>query len=192
MPAEQRTSEHDVRDAVQAIIDQLIAFDDATKKRVLRTVGTFFDVSTVPAHPAAVSEKNVNTQVSREPQFGDAAIQSPKDFLFAKQPATDVDRVACLAYYLTHFEDCPHFKTVDISRLNTEAAQMKFSNTSYAVTNAANAGFLVSAGKGQKQLSAMGEKYVEALPDSEAAQQVRQSMGKKRSKTKRKSNGKSA
>ena len=46
----------------------------------------------------------------------------------------------------------PHFRTVDISKLNTEAAQIKFANAAYTVTNATNAGFLVPAGKGNKQL----------------------------------------
>ena len=177
------TAEHDVRDAVQTIIDQLIGFDPGTKQRILRTVGTFFDVS---AHSFKQTDNPPSaTRPLREPHFGEDAELSPKDFLFQKEPATDVDRVACLAYYLTHFRDTAHFKTVDISRLNTEAAQMKFSNAAYAVTNATNAGLLVSAGKGQKQLSAMGERYVEALPDTLAAKDIRASMGKKRSNGKR-------
>ena len=98
--------------------------------------------------------------------------------------------MACLAFYLTHYQDTAHFKTVDISRLNTEAAQMKFSNAAYAVTNATNAGLLVSAGKGYKQISAMGERYVEALPDMEAAKGIRTNMRKKRSNSKRKARAK--
>ena len=77
---------------------------------------------------------------------------SPKEFLLQKQPSTDVERVACLAYYLTTYRSMPHFRTVDISKLNTEAAQIKFANAAYTVTNATNAGFLVPAGKGNKQL----------------------------------------
>jgi len=46
---------------------------------------------------------------------------SPKDFLLEKQPRTDVERIACLAYYLTHYRATPHFKTIDLSILNTEA-----------------------------------------------------------------------
>jgi hypothetical protein len=61
------------------------------------------------------------------------------------------------------------FNTLDISKLNTEAAQVKFSNPSVAVNNAALAGFLVQAGKGDKQISSIGELYVQALPDRDAA-----------------------
>ena len=98
--------------------------------------------------------------------------------------------MVCLAYYLAHFRDTPHFKTTDISRLNTEAAHAKFSNPSYTVANAANAGLLVSAGKGAKQISAMGERYVEALPDRNAAKEVKASMRPRRGRKKANDNSK--
>ena len=84
--------------------------------------------------------------------------------MFEKQPNTDIERVACLAYFLTHYRDTPHFKTLDISKINTEAAQIKFSNAAQAVENATKAGLIVQSLKGQKQLSAIGEQYVQALP----------------------------
>ncbi len=86
-----------------------------------------------------------------------------------KQPQTDVERVACLAYYLTHYRDTPHFKTLDLGKLNTEAAQPKFSNSTYASNNALKMGYLAPATKGQRQLSAAGEQFVTALPDRDAA-----------------------
>jgi len=60
-----------------------------------------------------------------------------------KQPRTDVERVACLAYYLTHYRNTPYFKTLDLGKLNTEAAQPKFSNAAYASNNALKMGYLV-------------------------------------------------
>jgi hypothetical protein len=53
--------------------------------------------------------------------------------------------------------------------LNTEAAQVKLSNAAYAVEHATSAGYLAPAGKGNKQISAIGEIYVQALPDRVAA-----------------------
>ncbi len=94
---------------------------------------------------------------------------SPKEFVLQKQPRTDVERVACLAFYLTHYRNTPHFKTIDISKLNTEAAQSKLSNPAVAVDNATKTGYLAPAIKGTKQLSAPGEVFVQALPDREAA-----------------------
>ena len=94
---------------------------------------------------------------------------SPKDFLFQKQPTMDIQRIACLAYYLTHYRNTPHFKTVDISKLNTEAAQRKFANASSSVNNATQASYLAPVSGGLKQLSAEGERFVDALPDQAAA-----------------------
>lgn len=94
---------------------------------------------------------------------------APKEFLKQKKPSTEVQRVACLAYYLAHARNNPSFKTQEISKLNTEAAGRKFSNASKSVNNATlRNGFLAPAGKGKKQITAFGEDVVEALPDQNA------------------------
>lgn len=90
-----------------------------------------------------------------------------------KQSNTDMERVACLAYYLPHYRDAHRFKTTDISKLNTEAAQIKQSNASNAINNGVRHGYLAPAEKGLKQLSAQGEKYVEALSGREAAKNLK-------------------
>jgi hypothetical protein len=61
---------------------------------------------------------------------------TPKQFIAQKQPETDVERVACLAYYLTHHRKIPRFKAKDIAEINTAAAQPKFTNIRAAVENA--------------------------------------------------------
>jgi hypothetical protein len=184
MSTETQIDERTVHTAVSEMINHLLDFDGNTRRRILHTVETFFS----DAHgesvfrPVAQSTQMAETQSARTTSFANSAELSPKDFLFQKQPHTDVERVACLAYYLTHFRGIPHFKTVDISLLNTEAAQVKFSNSAYAMTNAANAGLLVPAGKGAKQLSAQGERYVEALPDRAAAKEVMASVRARRAR----------
>src|SRR5439155_22512377 len=89
----------------------------------------------------------------------------PKQFVAQKRPTTDTERVAVLAYYLTHTRGTTEFKTKDISALNKEAAQRAFSNTAFAVSNAAQSGYLAPASKGAKQITTRGEAVVEALPD---------------------------
>lgn len=86
-----------------------------------------------------------------------------------KSPRTDVERIACLAYYLTHYRESPHFATADLTALNTESAQPRFANPSNSAKHATTGGYLVQASKGTKQLSAAGEQFVLALPDRETA-----------------------
>jgi hypothetical protein len=89
---------------------------------------------------------------------------------------------------LNAYRATPHFKTLDISALNTEAAQPKFSNTAYSTNNAVKLGYIVPSTKGHRQLSALGERFVQALPDRSAAKEVLLSLRRKnRSKRKRNS-----
>ena len=96
-----------------------------------------------------------------------------KRFVQEKAPQTDVERIAVLAYYLSNYRGVEHFKTADLTALNTEAAQRKFSNAADAASNALKgSGFLADAGKGMRQLTAKGEEAVEALPNREALKAV--------------------
>jgi hypothetical protein len=178
-----KTSEHD---ALQQIINSLNNFDEEAKLKLLRTAMVFFGLDTklhVPsgeyAHSVPASSGNGGPQSNT---FSNKENISPKDFVMSKEPKTDIERVACLAYYLTHFRETPHFKTLDISKINTDAAQPKFSNAAFTVTNATNSGYLTTASKGNKQISAIGEQFVIALPDREQAKAVLEKFKKKRYK----------
>ncbi len=154
----------DDEDVLQAVIAALRPLSPESKSRVIGTVSTFYGLGARPIEPAGPA-----TARSAPAADAEGAGVSPKQFVAEKEPRTDVERVACLAYYLTHYADLPHFKTVDISRLNTEAAQPKFANAAASVNNAGKMGYLVAATKGEKQLSAAGERFVLALPDRERA-----------------------
>ena len=149
--------------ALTQLVSILQELPSESRDRLLRTVMTFFGNS-APGR----SEQTPTDRVTA-PSFSEDRTPSAKDFMFEKRPQTDVERIACLAYYVTHYRDQRFFKTLDLSKLNTEAAQLKFSNAAVAVDNAAKAGFLVQGTKGSKQLSALGELYVQSLPDREAA-----------------------
>jgi hypothetical protein len=159
-------------EALSTIVGVLKQLDDESQRRVLASVGAFLGIGNggyqfTQSMPAKSDLNFVSP--STEPSFSADRTLSAKEFLRDKQPGTDVERVTCLAYYLTHYRDTPHFKTLDISSLNIEAAQPKFSSASVAVENARAKGFLVPSTKGNKQISAAGERYVELLPDREAA-----------------------
>jgi len=160
--------------AFQNLVNTLKPFDNDKKKKLLEMVFKFFELEITSNSVSNITSfgKNPLIEKSYDSEFSKDRSLSPKEFLFEKDPKTDVERVACLAYYLTHYLNTPHFKTIDISKLNTEAAQLKFSNPAFAVDNATKAGYLVPAIKNQKQLSANGEIFVQALPDRDAAKEA--------------------
>ena len=152
-------------EALNAIFQLLNMLDDESRKRVFQTVETYYQFvpSSLP-HPILSSEED-----TPRGQFSEDRSMLPKNFMIQKQPKTEVERVACLGYYLTHYRDTPYFKTLDVSKLNTEAAQPKLSNPAVSMENATKMGYLVPATKGNKQLSAAGEMFVQKMPDREAA-----------------------
>ncbi len=171
--------------ALKEMLDIMSNVAPENRQRLFQSLATFFDLTPV-ADTGSVGRKREGIPFSEE------KVLSPKEFVFQKKPQSDVERVTVLAYYLTHYRDTPYFKTLDISKLNTEAAQAKFSNAAYAVDNATKYGYLVPASKGNKQVSAAGEMFVQALPDRDAAKQAMQSARPKRkSKKSNQSNEKS-
>ena len=159
-------------EAWSTIVGVLKQLDPEAQRRVLQSVQTFLGL---PIQHQVTSRDREPLSASRTVDgqgFSLDRTLSPKEFVRDKHPVTDIERVTCLAYYLAYYRDTPHFKTIDISALNTESAQPKFSNPSVAVDNARAQGYLVPATKGNKQLSAAGEKFVELLPDREAAREA--------------------
>lgn len=168
--------------ALQRIIAELSPLKSEARLRIIDTVRTFFGLPVVSARDLFPARDTPHPPAAGRDtpfQFSEDA-PTAKQFLHDKAPSTDVERVACLAYYLANYRGTPHFKTKDITALNTEAAQRPFSNTAFAVDNAAKTGYLVPSIKGHKQLSAAGERYVEALPDRAAAREIMERPGRKR------------
>ena len=87
-----------------------------SRKRIFQTVGTFFQFeASVSAEASASADLRVSRSApgagniqSTPSTFSGDRTPSPKQFLSEKQPRTDVERVACLAFYLTHYRDTPN------------------------------------------------------------------------------------
>jgi len=88
-----------------------------------------------------------------------------KAFMASKRPASDIERITCLAYYLAHYRSITSFKTIELTKLNTDAAQPKLSNPAASARNAVGQDYLSLAGGGRKQITVRGEALVSALPD---------------------------
>lgn len=159
---------------LQRMIADLSPLSGDAQQRLINTICTFFGLSGLVGMGIASvsSSRSQTTGRASSFQFSEDEPPSVKQFMHEKAPQTDVERVACLAYYLNRYRSTPHVKTKDITALNTESAHRPFSNTALAVDNATKTGYLVPSIKGSKQVSAYGERFVEALPDHEAAKEI--------------------
>jgi hypothetical protein len=176
-------------DVLSTVVRHLQSLSADAQQRVIASALTFLGLQLGSQNSSGPNVRHSGAVAPEVDRFSDDRAPSPKDFLFEKRPTTDVERIACLGYYLTHYRDTPHFKTLDLSKLNTEAAQLKLTNPTVAVDNATKAGLLVPASKGAKQISALGELYVQALPDKESA---RAAVAHARPKRKNRRSGKTA
>jgi hypothetical protein len=160
--------------AVASMLSELSKFEPSVRERIIQTLATFFGISSRDLTWRSRQEPrpSIGTPSSDPAAFSEDRSISPKQFMLEKQARTDVEKVACLSYYLTHYRNTGHFKTLDISKLNTEAAQIKFSNPAVAVENAVKMGYVIPTTRGNKQLSAIGELFVQALPDREKAKEI--------------------
>ena len=162
---------------VSQIVSLLKNMDKEEQVHIINTVTTWLKLDTCqldhsPSGPSKPSQ-SADTPTSTSP-FTTNVEMTPKQFMLEKQPRTDVERLACLAYYLTHYRETPQFRTIELSKLNTEAAQRKFSNAANTAKDAAKAHYFVQAPKKlHRQLSAEGEQIIAALPDREKAAEIR-------------------
>jgi hypothetical protein len=156
-------------EAIKEALAALSPLDQGGRERAVTWIASALGVTTgTPSAAGFTPGGNGGPNAGLASQPG--LLGSAKQFLAQKAPRSDIERVAVLAYFLTHAKGSVHFKTADISTLNVEAAGPRISNASYAVSNAMKkAGYLAAGPKGTRQITARGEALVEALPDHEAA-----------------------
>lgn len=172
--------------AIQTALEALQPLEDAPRKFALTMILTRLGITPASLNVNAGSgggggSGNAGGGGGGGGSQGDIKSMTPKDFLRSKRTTTDLERFICLAFYLASVRDLAHFKTRDITALNTEAAGGKFSNAATTANNAVNqSGFLSHAGGGKKQLTPLGEDVVNALPDREAVAAAMAAAPKKR------------
>lgn len=156
-------------EGISDVVNVFKKIDPDVRSKVLKSVAALLDINYSEPANVTIPSRLENNGNKSYVSFTEDRTMSPKEFLLDKKPQLDVEKIACLAYYLTHYRGQPHFSTQDLSQLNNEAAQKEFSNTSVAIRNAMNGGYLVTASKGLKQLSNNGELLVQILPNKDVA-----------------------
>lgn len=158
--------------AMNTALEALAELDDSERQSAMRwlseTLGTSSSAAPVQAlgrHTGGVENGSVEVEPIEN--------LTPKQFLAGKEPSTDVERMTCLAYYLTKARDIPEFNTSDLTQLNTEAAGRRFTNAAATGKNATTkSGYLTGAGGKKRQITHLGEQIVEALPDHDAVKAI--------------------
>ncbi|MET4922131.1 hypothetical protein P3L51_07150 [Streptomyces sp. PSRA5] len=157
--------------AMHALFEMLSPLGNQARNRAVRWLLDVLEMDSRDLQSDLPESVHVNFPPggSSFPQKGVEDTPTPRSFMSQKKPNSLVERIACLAYYLSTYRDTPHFKTSDLVSLNTEAAAPKFGNPSRDSDNADRQnGYLVTAGRGLKQITPRGEAVVQALPDREA------------------------
>lgn len=163
--------------ALAAVLDALGPLDEKARTFVLRTAIERLELS-ISVGNAGKGERiaravrdDEDTDRNGGGSARDGETPSAKDFLKDKKPASDVQHIAVLAYYLTHYGDKDEFNTQDLMALNTTARGRRITNPTRAVDNATRSGGILIPGTGSsrmKRLSTHGEEVVDALPDQDA------------------------
>ena len=155
--------------AVQDALAALWPLDEDARARAVGGIAAALGVSGAPTSGAGTGRSQFGSAGAGSSN-GAGDLGTPKQFLALKAPATDVERVTVLAYYLTHARGNPHFKTKELSELNVESAGPRLSNAAYAASNATKKMGYLAAGPGRtKQITPRGEALVDNLPDRVAA-----------------------
>lgn len=155
-------------DAIREALEALTPLDSEGRARAVIYIAGALGVAAPGQTPAAVRVDGSLPIATGSGVNG----MSAKQFMAAKKPATAVERITCLAYFLAYGKETAFFKTKDLSEMNREAAGPTFTNISQAAKDAVKAEYLAPAGKGARQLTALGEQVVEALPDHAAVREI--------------------
>lgn len=170
-------------DPAKALVTVLSALDPLDKNDrqwVLQSAANRWSISLPVSHAGSENGGNANAAAVTAPlgkgntANGHAAIAAhdARVFIRTKKPLNDVERVACLAYYIMKTKSQAGFTRKDINAAHTDSGGSNI-NMTRALDNATRQSkYLSNRGQREKQLTTVGEDVVEALPDRDAVAAV--------------------
>lgn len=165
---------HPEVEAVEAIHRALEPLDPEARARVLRSVTSLLEVTTLPTldnrpTSANISPPSPTVGTGIQPQM------SINAFIASKRPGNVYQRLACLAYFLEHHDQTVDVNAKDLATANSNARQANIPGTTNALSDATSKyEFFAPVGRGRKHLTSRGVAVVEALPDQEAVKRALQ------------------
>jgi hypothetical protein len=182
----------DPADALKAVTTALESLPDAEKQWVLQSAASRWALNVQVHNPAGSGGPGTLGGTQNSNFHGSFKTTDARAFMREKKPATDVQRVACLAYF--HMKTGHRtFTSNDIQKINTDSGGSKI-NFKRALDNATRKSHYISTVRGrEKHLTTLGEDIVDALPDQkkvaeieEAAHYLRRGGRRKGKSTKKK------
>lgn len=169
------TKKSNAAEALVVIVDALEALEDADRRWVLQSAASKWAIGLQQsANLGGLGGSSVIQPAPHViPQNGgeaDAAIARSdiRAFVRAKRPTTDVERVACLGYFLLKTTGQAGFTSQAINVAHVESGGSAI-NMPRALDNATRRSkYLSNRGAREKQLTTLGEDVVEALPNRDA------------------------
>jgi hypothetical protein len=172
---------NDSTGALVAVVAALEPLNDADRHWVLQSAASKFALTVQAAAGGGQAGAASTNTVTATPLVGTATTadvqaaitrKDPRAFIRLKKPNTDVQRVACIGYYLVQTTGQQGFTSKAISTAHTDSGGSKI-NMTRALDNATRAAkYLSNRGPREKQLTTLGEDVVNALPDQAAVKTI--------------------
>lgn len=185
--------------ALVVVVKALEQLNDADRQWVLQSAVSRWNlvppglaIGTAGGANAVVGQGVVPVAATGPDTQAAIARKDARAFMRIKRPSTDVQRVACLGYFLVQTTGQQGFASKDIVKAHTDSGGSSM-NMTRALDNATRrAKYLSNRGPKEKQLTTLGEDIVMALPDQQAVKDAEggaKSRGEKRVKKGRKKKG---
>lgn len=184
------TKKQDSTSALVTVVKALEGLVDAERSWVLNSAASRWTL-TLPAPSGPAPSANLSAGNSSANKNGDVqqviAKKDARAFIRIKRPVTDIQRVACLGYFVMETTGQQGFSSKEIGQANIDSGGTKI-NLPRALDNATRrAKYLSSRGGNSKQLTTLGEDVVDALPDQQAVSELEAAAKvRKKGKAKRK------
>jgi hypothetical protein len=110
-------------EVLNAVIQSLGRLPADSRLRVIKAILSFYELGAEhlevkrPIESSFAQEPAHTPTMSSRPAFSSDTSVSPKQFLIQKQPKTDVEIIACLAYYLTHLYGLAAYRKREFARI---------------------------------------------------------------------------
>jgi hypothetical protein len=178
----------DPTSALVAVVKALEPLEDKDREWVQQSAASRWNLGSVSAitSPIPAIRTGGGPVVTASADVQSALAKNDvRAFIRLKRPNTDVQRVACLGYFLTQVSGQQGFSSKDITKAHVDSGAPSI-NVTRALDNATRAAkYLSNRGPKEKQLTTLGEDVVLALPDQQLVKEA-EAAGKMRGKARAK------